>query len=538
MRAALYLRVSTVRQAEKDLSIPDQRSQVAGHCQARGWEVVGEYVEAGASGTDENRPQLQQLIADAQGGGEPFDVVVVHSFSRFFRDAYQFEFHRRKLAKHGIQLVSITQETGDDPMGNMVRQILNLFDEYQSKENAKHVLRAMKENARQGFWNGGPTPYGYRSVAVETRGDSVKKRLEVEPSEAELVRLIYGMFRTGQSGTPMGIRAIAGSLNSKGYTYRRGRAWTSGLVHAILRNGAYRARHYFNTRCVKTRTRKDSSEWIEVATPRIVEDEAFEAVQALLEQRRPAVTPPRIVNGPTLLTGIARCASCGAGMTIRTGKGGRYRYYACNRRMTEGACRCKGRSIRMETLDEAVLSKLEDRIFQPERVQALLGALSERLVRSADDHKTQARKLRSQLRDVDDKLARLYDAVAEGTVERTDAFKNSVSRHERHREELMRLIAAADRRRALPVSEITVKDCQRFADAVRSKLREPDGALRKAYVRQFVERVELDDEEIRISGPKAALAGALLHSGAPDRQVPSSVREWWAHKDSNLGPAD
>jgi DNA invertase Pin-like site-specific DNA recombinase len=156
MRAALYLRVSTVRQAEKDLSIPDQRSQVAGHCQARGWEVVGEYVEAGASGTHENRPQLQRLMADAQGGDAAFDVVVVHSFSRFFRDAYHFEFHRRKLAKHGVQLVSITQETGDDPMGNMVRQILNLFDEYQSKENAKHVLRAMKENARQGFWERRP----------------------------------------------------------------------------------------------------------------------------------------------------------------------------------------------------------------------------------------------------------------------------------------------------------------------------------------------------------------------------------------------
>jgi hypothetical protein len=40
-----------------------------------------------------------------------------------------------------------TQELGDDPMSNMIRQIMALFDEYQSKENAKHTLRAMKENA-------------------------------------------------------------------------------------------------------------------------------------------------------------------------------------------------------------------------------------------------------------------------------------------------------------------------------------------------------------------------------------------------------
>lgn len=46
----------------------------------------------------------------------------------------------------------------------MMRQIMALFDEYQSKENAKHLLRALKENARQGFWNGSLPPIGYRIV--------------------------------------------------------------------------------------------------------------------------------------------------------------------------------------------------------------------------------------------------------------------------------------------------------------------------------------------------------------------------------------
>jgi site-specific DNA recombinase len=81
----------------------------------------------------------------------PFEVVVVHSFSRFFRDHFELEFYVRKLAKNGIRLLSITQEMGDDPMHVMMRQIMALFDEYQSKENAKHVLRALKENARQGL---------------------------------------------------------------------------------------------------------------------------------------------------------------------------------------------------------------------------------------------------------------------------------------------------------------------------------------------------------------------------------------------------
>src|SRR3546814_2239980 len=77
---------------------------------------------------------------------------------------------------------------GDDPMHVMMRQIMALFDEYQSKETAKHVLRAMRENARQGFWNGSLPPIGYRVVAAEQRGAKVKKRLEIDPFHAETVR--------------------------------------------------------------------------------------------------------------------------------------------------------------------------------------------------------------------------------------------------------------------------------------------------------------------------------------------------------------
>jgi site-specific DNA recombinase len=43
------------------------------------------------------------------------------------------------------------RQMGDDPMHIMLRQIMTLFDEYLSKENAKPVLRTMNENARQGF---------------------------------------------------------------------------------------------------------------------------------------------------------------------------------------------------------------------------------------------------------------------------------------------------------------------------------------------------------------------------------------------------
>ena len=91
-RAALYLRVSTGRQAVYDLSIPDQRRQLEAYCEAKGWEATAEYVEPGNTATDDRRPSFQSMIEAALTKPPAFDVIVAHSFSWFFRDQFQFEF--------------------------------------------------------------------------------------------------------------------------------------------------------------------------------------------------------------------------------------------------------------------------------------------------------------------------------------------------------------------------------------------------------------------------------------------------------------
>lgn len=87
LRICGYLRVSTERQVEGDLSIPDQRKQIHAFCAAKGWQMVGEYVEPGASATDDNRPEFQRMIERAGDDDHPYDAVIVHSYSRFFRDS-------------------------------------------------------------------------------------------------------------------------------------------------------------------------------------------------------------------------------------------------------------------------------------------------------------------------------------------------------------------------------------------------------------------------------------------------------------------
>src|SRR5438128_9920762 len=305
-RAALYLRVSTGRQADNDLSIPDQRRQARAYCASRGWEIVADYVEPGVSATDDKRPEFQRMIDAATTKPPTLDVIVVHSFSRFFRDQFQLEFYVRRLAKNGVRLVSITQELGDGPMSNMIRQIMALFDEYQSKENAKHTLRAMKENARQGFWNGALPPIGYRIVeATEQRGHRTKKTLEIDPIQAETVRLIYRLARGGNgSSGAMGVKSIANHLNETGIRTRDGGRWGVDVVHKVLTRTTYIGRHRFNTKFWKTRERKPETEIVEMAVPSIIDAAEFEAVQMLLKARSAAMTAPRVVSGPTLLTGI------------------------------------------------------------------------------------------------------------------------------------------------------------------------------------------------------------------------------------------
>ena len=530
-KAALYLRVSTARQAEKELSIPDQRRQAEDYCRRKGWSAVVEYVEPGASATDDKRPAFQRMIDEASWSAIPFDTVIVHSFSRFFRDAYQFEFYRRKLARHGVEVVSITQELGDDPMGDMVRQILNLFDEYQSKENAKHVLRAMKENARQGYWNGARPPYGYKAEPVEVRAEVTKKKLAIEPNEAEVVQQAFALYLSGK-----GIRAIVDNFNGRGSRHRKGKRFQVSVVHAMLTNRAYMGIHHFNKRCSRSGNPKDPSEWVAFDTPVIIAPETFEKVQDLLARRRPSNTPPRVVNGPTLLTGIAKCGTCGGGMTLRTGKGGSYRYYSCNNRVTKGADACTGRNIRMDLLDELVLTELEGHLFQPERLSALLEELIRRNAEKADElHKEEVR-LRKALRVADEKIDRLMDAVAEGLIGGTEGFKRKLSDLEQQREDLLRQVSTRKRRRELPTKALSIQNLERFASAARRKLREGNNAFRKRYLNLFVDKVEVGDDAIRISGSKASLVAAAQTTKPDTSEVPSYVQEWWARLDSNQQP--
>ena len=531
MIVALYARVSTSKQAEKDLSIPDQLSQMRAWCQASGHSVGTEYVEPGASATDDRRPVFQRMVTEACVTPSPFEAVVVHSLSRFFRDSLEFGLYERKLKKYGVRVLSITQQTSDDPSGEMIRRIFSVFDEYQSKENGKHTLRAMRENARQGFFNGSRPPVGYRTVEVQLPGNKGRKRqLAVEESEAVVVNRIMQWYLHGDRGQELGLYGIAARLNAQGILIR-GRRWTKGRIYEVLTNRAYIGEHYFNKyekRGGAVRRMKPRQEWVPIKVDPIVGQELFLAVKEKLESRSPERVPPRVVNCPTLLTGLLKCGACGAGMTLATGKGGKYRYYKCSSRILKGKDTCTSENLPTELVDRLVLSSLADRVFTPSRVQTMLEGLRKRLSRSQADQDGKVKQLTKELERVQQSSNQLYEAVERGLLPMDETLTARANKIQAQRQALLVEIAGLRRLKQMPVDALGEKKVQAFTTVLRERLIEKDRAFSKNYLKLLVDEIRYLDKQLVMKGSYAALARMVGESkkGTPQSGVPSFGLGW------------
>ena len=164
----------------------------------------------------------------------------------------------------------------------------------------------------------------------------------------------------------------------------------------------------------------------------------FHTARDRLASRRPTRTPPRVVNSPTLLTGVAKCATCGGGMTIRTGKGGRYRYYSCNNRITKGASACpaaehpNGAAGR----DRRERARKSDRPARQDQ-GACLPVFIERQRNRGDEQAHRSKELRQQLRETETKIGRVLDAIQEGLAQETDLVRDRLAKLEQERDEVL-----------------------------------------------------------------------------------------------------
>jgi DNA invertase Pin-like site-specific DNA recombinase len=142
-KAAFYARVSTNNHGQ-DVTL--QTRELGEHIERRGWQLAGEYVDQGVSGSKDSRPELNRLMADAHR--RRFDVVIVWKFDRFARSVSHLLRALETFNALGIAFVSLTEGIDTStPSGKMVFTILGAVAELERSLIVERVKAGLR-NAR------------------------------------------------------------------------------------------------------------------------------------------------------------------------------------------------------------------------------------------------------------------------------------------------------------------------------------------------------------------------------------------------------
>jgi DNA invertase Pin-like site-specific DNA recombinase len=233
MKVVLYARVSSDRQAEKDLSITAQLKALRKYAVERDWEVLKEFVDEAESARSANRPAFKEMISLARQRHKSFAAILVWKLSRFARNREDSIIYKSLLRKHGVSVVSINEQVDETPAGKLLEGMIEVIDEFYSTNLAQDTIRGMKENATRGYYNGGIPPIGYKTKKVV---DGSAKRNVLEPDEqfAPIIRRIFQMY-----ADRMGAKDIVKVLNNEGLRTNRGKPWSKTVVYYILSNEVY-----------------------------------------------------------------------------------------------------------------------------------------------------------------------------------------------------------------------------------------------------------------------------------------------------------
>src|SRR5215471_21440694 len=132
MNVVSYARVSSERQAEKDLSIAAQLKALRKYALERDWEIRSEFVDEAESARSANRPAFKEMIALARQKQKGFDAILVWKLSRFARNREDSIIYKSLLRKHGISVISINEQVDETPAGKLLEGMIEVIDEFYS----------------------------------------------------------------------------------------------------------------------------------------------------------------------------------------------------------------------------------------------------------------------------------------------------------------------------------------------------------------------------------------------------------------------
>ena len=365
-RAAIYARYSSENQ--RDESIEDQIEVCRRYAARLGFEVTATFNDRAISGSNNNRPGYQQMLADARSGS--FDVVIVEAIDRLARKLAdiagvhdELSFHRASL--HAVNVGAITtMHVG--MLGTMAQIFLS---DLRSKTKRGQLGRVLQGKSAAG------KAFGYDVVEGIERGGRT-----INQAEAKIVERIFTMFASGVSP-----RAIARRLNEEGVPGPEGRLWQDTTIRGqkergtgLLNNELYIGEMVWN-RCSYVKDPRTGkrvarpnpvSQWERMQVPdlRIISDELWQAAK----RRQEAVTfaMARDEEGHALnrshrrrflLSGLLTCGCCGGSFTI-VAQGP---LFGCSGHRAKGVCR-NDRTIARGEIESRILTAIKQNLLTPD----------------------------------------------------------------------------------------------------------------------------------------------------------------------------
>ena len=224
MRCGIYVRVSTDDQRDNGYSIDSQLRMIKEYCEKNDYSIVDVYNDAGHSGKDLMRPEMQRLLADIKS--KKIDKLIAIKVDRLTRNNYDGFWLLNYCEEHDVKIELILEPYDvSTANGEMIFGMNLVFGQRERKEIGARTKRAMEEMALEKI-HPSKAPYGY--IRNKETG-----HLEIDPIEAQVVKEIFGLCKQGKS-----TRSIATIMKDNNAYLKQGK-WASDRVYKILTNSIY-----------------------------------------------------------------------------------------------------------------------------------------------------------------------------------------------------------------------------------------------------------------------------------------------------------
>ena len=374
----IYTRVSTAMQID-GYSLDAQKARMKAYADFNDYQIVGEYEDAGKSGKSiEGRASFCRMMEDIKSGKDGVAYVLVFKLSRFGRNAADVLSTLQVMQDFGVNLICV--EDGIDSSkdaGKLMISVLSAVAEIERENIRVQTMEGRIQKAREGRWNGGFAPYGYRLV------DGV---LQINEDEAPAIRTIFEQY----VNTDTGANGLSKYLETHGFQKLARQNGTSPLfsatlIRAILKNPVYCGKIAFGRRKLE-KIHGTRNEYHQVPQENyllvdglhegIVSEELWNAAQVklLAQSKRYEPVNRSKAEQAHLLSALVKCPICGAGMysnkcTKRKKDGTPYKsfsYYSCKHRKMQRGQKCDfNKQIQEEVLDNAVVEVIIKLVSNP-----------------------------------------------------------------------------------------------------------------------------------------------------------------------------